>query len=1336
MKKKGRLLIALAIVIVMTLSIVLMACDDTGFKVTFVTNEGTAVAELTNCKTIETEPTTSRAGYTFKGWYTNAELSGNRVTFPFTVTADTTLYASWEKNADEPDPEEPDVPKFTSAGQVFNTAATMLYSTLTDVIGSLNSKTLGYDINAVLGLNGTKHHLDISTAINLENVGVGALVNYESVTGEVSNKEIMVQVHDGAVYYKNGDQAVKMPFLGIDSLLALVVGEGIDISAITGAWDSVESYIGILGGVLFNEAFTYDKATNSATISVSNDILAGKLDTIFGLLPGNLNVQKIIDELAYNSLGIPYEINLQELVSAFNFNLELTLDLTEEDALENFGVVLTLGESNLEFKKLASCPTYDAEGNRTVVYERKEPVGEATEGEIITRELKIPANEISFDIAVNDRTTEIAAPEGDFNEVNLLNFDVTGKVFFKDSDNESNTQEATMMLKSDLDITKLMSIVDGKLVPTPNTFADAGYFRFNITSLAEGVGTLMEIVYDPTNSGNTQAYVYVRLGPNTTTNPTTIRLTYEISELVEWINLKATEQKTVALAEPNNVDSVVNGLVGIIGKLVGDIVITDGLTLGQITNGITYSYNDGLSVNVAFLDKLFEKLGVSGVVSSKLFVGEGRDTIVVKVETFNWLGADAEYNAFDQCKNLEFATGATLNNISLDYMDSLDSYLAANVNNMQGIISYSDGTSKQGNFTVVKTVGYDPTKSGEQTITVYGYSSHPNDAFLVGILAGFVDIPFGMIKTTLTVNVGEKVDAELLTFDIDNSAPVWLRYDSKGLLTVNKSTILRQLAPKLVYKTGAGESINIASAYCKFIDEAGNIVSEIKEVGNYTLRATKLGIDWNLPFDVYSTNLPATAFDNNSITVGESIEKIISNYYYSYPSEKGIVKANFTLNDVKLIRSENDTTDILVNGAIPVGTTITSGIVVFSVEIDNETYTFNVNSGLIKQQPGYTAVTNRWNAVTGSSTVNWLIDGLAMYGADGGRKGLAMSFNNGTKKVELAGTSDSVIYADNVTLKFFNAANEDITDSVYNAETGIFTVTEAIANSTVTMKAEFTTLDTAAQGQWKNITTSFEAEIMCDALLTGIPTSKATSAVEDGNLNGVLALNKASESGNSQEYTLKLDTTDNKYYFMFGNTKGEEVEIKFESNGVDATATVMTNGILNKVSADTKYTLIAYIGGEEVYSGDFTVINKAASLKAPASITVADGELVNIPLTYTDSEGVANEIFLTFKARLQVDIDGNWSPVYEANKFYLAIDGETPFTDGRPLTAGEMMGYKPVVITSIALEAAMGDAYNAVGLDLTTGKFTKNADITHYGAVLKITVTIYEVEYSLNIAVY
>ena len=66
------------------------------YTVRFDTDGGTDVSDMI-VSAIDRSPETTKDGYGFEGWYTDKTFS-NKISFPYEVTEDQTLYAKWEKN--------------------------------------------------------------------------------------------------------------------------------------------------------------------------------------------------------------------------------------------------------------------------------------------------------------------------------------------------------------------------------------------------------------------------------------------------------------------------------------------------------------------------------------------------------------------------------------------------------------------------------------------------------------------------------------------------------------------------------------------------------------------------------------------------------------------------------------------------------------------------------------------------------------------------------------------------------------------------------------------------------------------------------------------------------------------------------------------------------------------------------------------------------------------------------------------------------------------------------------------------------------------------------------
>ena len=68
------------------------------YTVTFETNGGTSL-ESYKTGVIESAPDVSKTDFAFAGWYTTEDFSGSAISFPYTVTRPTTLYAKWAQTS-------------------------------------------------------------------------------------------------------------------------------------------------------------------------------------------------------------------------------------------------------------------------------------------------------------------------------------------------------------------------------------------------------------------------------------------------------------------------------------------------------------------------------------------------------------------------------------------------------------------------------------------------------------------------------------------------------------------------------------------------------------------------------------------------------------------------------------------------------------------------------------------------------------------------------------------------------------------------------------------------------------------------------------------------------------------------------------------------------------------------------------------------------------------------------------------------------------------------------------------------------------------------------------
>lgn len=96
MKKNNKLCLSVLMCILFVAVIALVACNNTGHTITYVTNGGTEIAasQFKKGKSI-TPPTTTKQYFTFDGWYADAELTTEFTQFDSMPDSDVTVYAKW-----------------------------------------------------------------------------------------------------------------------------------------------------------------------------------------------------------------------------------------------------------------------------------------------------------------------------------------------------------------------------------------------------------------------------------------------------------------------------------------------------------------------------------------------------------------------------------------------------------------------------------------------------------------------------------------------------------------------------------------------------------------------------------------------------------------------------------------------------------------------------------------------------------------------------------------------------------------------------------------------------------------------------------------------------------------------------------------------------------------------------------------------------------------------------------------------------------------------------------------------------------------------------------------
>lgn len=237
----------------MTSDVTLYAKWTRLYTVSFVVNGGSNIEDMVT-DVIESSPRTYRDGFVFAGWYTSPRLTGAQVTFPYTPTKDSTLYAKWTEDTGTAEYEQ-------TTG--YDITAKSALKKLKGYFNSMSGTAIDYD-SLLTTTNGTAR---IQLQINLAE-GESTQMMFRISMQDDESVSFAIYALNGEVYLDFGDgQAyVHLSDFKAEYLVAILqqVGAEIDVEELlNGIAGNIDIY-GMLVNLIFNTP-QYTKTVRVAT---------------------------------------------------------------------------------------------------------------------------------------------------------------------------------------------------------------------------------------------------------------------------------------------------------------------------------------------------------------------------------------------------------------------------------------------------------------------------------------------------------------------------------------------------------------------------------------------------------------------------------------------------------------------------------------------------------------------------------------------------------------------------------------------------------------------------------------------------------------------------------------------------------------------------------------------------------------------------------------------------------------------------------------------------------------------------------------------------------------
>ena len=282
--------------LVLTSDVTLYAKWTQVFTVTFEENGGSELESLVT-DVIETSPRTYRDGFVFAGWYTSPRLTGAQVKFPYTPTANVTLYAKWTEDAGSAEYSE------TSK----DVAATTAISTIKRYFEAMNGTAFEFD-SLLTTTEGTAR---VQLQGNLAE-GQSSEFMFRITMQEDERVAFAIYAVNGEIYldFGNGEAYVHLTDFKAEYLLAILskAGEEIDLEEILGNVGNLNIY-----DMLINLIFArpqYTATTRVATGEIVRESFLGEVK-VNSLITG---VKELLDMFNVGSLlesliGVELDLN-------------------------------------------------------------------------------------------------------------------------------------------------------------------------------------------------------------------------------------------------------------------------------------------------------------------------------------------------------------------------------------------------------------------------------------------------------------------------------------------------------------------------------------------------------------------------------------------------------------------------------------------------------------------------------------------------------------------------------------------------------------------------------------------------------------------------------------------------------------------------------------------------------------------------------------------------------------------------------------------------------------------------------------------------------------------